>query len=101
MLGTSARVMAYVDNLSDAWQCVNNFPGVCLRLDLTCRRTVAREGASDFPFRRGWMLELCLEERNTVVLLEINFEHFYRDPKLNLDSNTNNTNCCAQNLINH
>ena len=50
-------------------------------------------GEFDVRFQRGWMLERRLEERNTVVLSKINFEHFCGDPKFDLCSDTN---YCAQ-----
>ena len=48
-----------------------------------------RRGASDICFRRDLMLEFRLEERNTLVLLEIYFEHFWGHLNCDLGSNTN------------
>ena len=59
---------------------------------------VAREGAFGLCFQRGLMLEFCLKERNTVVLSEINSEHFCRYSKLDMGFDTN---CVLKNRINH
>ena len=55
---------------------------------------VAHESTIGVRFHCGLMLKFHLKERNTVVLSEINFEHFCGDPKLDLGSDTN---CCPQN----
>ena len=59
---------------------------------------VEREGVSRLHFQRGLMPELRLQESNTVVLFEINSEHFCKCLRLDLGSDTN---YCTQNRINH
>ena len=70
-------------------------PSAYLRSNLTRRRV---GGAFGLHFQRGLMLDPRLKERNTMVLSEIDSEHFYDDQKLDMGSNTN---FCAQNRINH
>ncbi|GFY96781.1 hypothetical protein Acr_11g0010870 [Actinidia rufa] len=57
---------------------------LCLRVDLTRRFP---GGACGVVWLQGWFLELRFVETNTLVLSEIDLEHFFKGSKFNLSSN--------------